>query len=188
MEFTLKQSTLAPSWRSKTSETIRTRILETPFGKNIIIYWMCLKKEKKRQYHPTYQALTWESTWKREKWYPSTRYTPSVTINWRSYIDTSNRTRTKDGFEGGNQEGHHLSCLSRKRTANSDYAPIIGCSTKAPSRIDTRSHSLARHWIDWEEPNTSPNWISKTPTTTFESEKETNGRRPFQQHQKLTNT
>jgi len=59
-----------------------------------------LEKEKKRQYHPTNQVLIWESTWKKEKQYLSTRYRPSVMTNWKSSIDTSNKTKTDGGFEG----------------------------------------------------------------------------------------
>ena len=74
-----------------------------------------------------------------------------------------------------------------KKMVSSGSAPIIEGSTKLPRKIDTRYCSLARHWIDWEEPNISPNWISQTPSTTFESEKETNGRQPFPQNWRHTN-
>jgi len=53
---------------------------------------------------------------------------------------------------------------------------------KVIKRVNTHYHSVAKHWTDWEEPSTSPSWISRTPTTTVGSGKETNGRQPFQQN------
>jgi len=149
---------------------------------------MWSKKGRRRQYHRTDQVSIWESTLKKEKQCPLRKYMPSAMTNWRSSIDTSNRTKAEDELEESSQEEHRRSYSSRKKTAKSDYAPIIERSTNSPRRIDTRSHSLVKHWIDGEEPSTSPSWTSRTPITTFESEKETNGRQPFQQNWELTNT
>src|SRR5207302_8551095 len=61
---------------------------------------------------------------------------------------------------------------------NSDFAWTIEDSTKSPGRIDTSYLSLARPWIGSREPNTSPSSTSRMLTTTYEYEKETNGKRP----------
>ena len=57
---------------------------------------MYSKKEKKQQYHHTDQGLIWESTWKKEKQYPSKRYTLSVTTNCKNLIDTSKKNEDRE--------------------------------------------------------------------------------------------
>jgi len=59
---------------------------------------MYSKKEKKGWYYHTDPTSISASTWKKEKLYQSRRYTPSVTTNWKSSIDTSNKTKKADGF------------------------------------------------------------------------------------------
>ena len=67
----------------------------------------------------------------------------------------------------------------KKRTANSDSVLIIEHSMKSPRRIGIHYLSLAKHLTDWQEPNTLPSWISRTPITTFESRKGRNTKQRF---------
>src|ERR1700760_3257427 len=97
----------------------------------------------------------------------------------RNYTDTSNKTRQEDGSKESEPEERPRLCSSRRKTASSDCASIIEHLTKSPRKIETRYLLSAKHSTDWQEPNTLPSWISKTPITTFESRKETNTKPPF---------
>src|ERR1700743_873975 len=97
----------------------------------------------------------------------------------KNYTDISDKTKQEDGSKELEPEGRLRLCSSRRKTASSDYVSIIEHLTKSPRKIDTRYLLSAKHSTDWQEPNTLPSWISKTPIITFESRKEMNTRPPF---------